>query len=185
MATIHTIPLRRSFQKVSFKRKTNKAMKALKEYVYKHTKAENVIVGQELNELVWANGITNPPAKVTVEITKVKDGVFVNLVGVGKKEVEVKKKLGVKTGMKDKLNEAVETLKTKKPAEKVVDVESAETKETEKTATKKVEPKTDAKETETKAEKVETKKADTKTEEKPATEKKAEAKESTKVAEKQ
>ena len=47
---VYTIPLRKEFQKASYKRKSNKAVKALKQYVVKHTKCDNVLVGEELNE---------------------------------------------------------------------------------------------------------------------------------------
>ena len=120
---VYTIPLRREFQKVAYKKKTNKAVKALKEFVTKHTKADRVVLGEELNEKLWAQGITNPPAKVQVEITKEtvkKDNVdvveaFVNLVGHKRTVVEQTKKGVIQkdapTGLQGKLKEAVDTLK--------------------------------------------------------------------------
>jgi len=89
----------------------------------KHSKVDVVLVGEELNELLWGKGITNPPAKVKVEVTKqniTKDNkthseAFVNLVGIKKKVVEQKKK-GIlskdeNSGLKGKLKSAVEGLK--------------------------------------------------------------------------
>jgi large subunit ribosomal protein L31e len=118
---IYTIPLRKEFQKAAFKFRTNKAIRALKEFVVKHMKTENVVIGEELNLHLWAQGITNPPAKVKVEITlEEKDGkkeAFVNLVGFKKTVVESKKRnILQKQGVKDKLAQAVETLKGKTEA---------------------------------------------------------------------
>jgi len=119
---IYIIPLRKEFQKASYKRKTNKAVRALKAYVEKHTKCDRVVIGEELNEHLWSRGITNPPAKVKVEITVdvvTKDDVevkeaFVNLIGFKKKVVEQTKK-GIlskdNAGLKGKLQDAVSTLK--------------------------------------------------------------------------
>ncbi len=125
---IYTIPLRREFQKASFKRKTNKAVKATKEFLLKHTKADKVLLGEELNEQMWEKGITNPPAKVKVEVTIEiikKDNIetkvaFANLVGFGKKVIKQDKK-GIlskeNTGLQGKLKEAVKTLKGTKSDE--------------------------------------------------------------------
>jgi len=132
MATtrLYTIPLRREFAKASHKRKTNKAVTALREFITKHMKADRVVIGEELNETMWARGITNPPAKIKVEVTSdvvEKDDVkfieaFVNLPGVARKVVSQSKK-GVLSkessgGLKGKLAEAVADLKgTKAPSE--------------------------------------------------------------------
>lgn len=121
---IHTIPLRKESMKAAFKKRTTRAVKAITAYVVRHAKVrpEFVIVGEELNEKLWERGITNPPARVQVDITKTKDKdgndeAFVNLVGFKRKEAIVQKKKGIlskeNTGLKGKLQEAVETLKGK------------------------------------------------------------------------
>ena len=163
---VYTIPLRREFQKVSYKRKTNKAVRAVKEYVTKHTKQENVVIGEELNEKLWSNGITNPPPRVKVEITLDKDGAFVNLVGFERKKVEAsQKKVIGKSSMKEKLAGKVEDLKAKaNPKEEVAEPaeEKAETPKIE----KKEETPTESKEEAPKVEKEE-KPAEPKEEAKP------------------
>lgn len=165
---VYTIPLRREFQKAPFKRKTNKAVRALKQFVEKHTKADTILVGEELNEHMWSKGITNPPGKVQVEITtETKDDkkeAFVNLVGFGKKVVKSSKK-GIlskeNAGLQGKLKDAVQTLKGKADdgAEEATETEAP--KEEKKAAPKKAPAKKPA-----------VSKAETKTEAKPAEEKK-------------
>ena len=128
----YTIPLRREFLKTSRNRRAKKAITGIHDFVEKHIKAARIIIGEELNELVWANGISNPPPRVKVDITKdvVKEDdkefieAYVNLVGIKrKKKVELKKK-GVleKQNLKDKLSGAMSDLKgsgeSESPAEK-------------------------------------------------------------------
>lgn len=149
---LYTIPLRREFSKASYKRKTNKAVKALREYVFKHTKADRVVIGEELNDQIWARGITNPPAKVKVEITKEtvkKDNediveAYVNLVGLKRKVVEQKKKNIISkegSGLKDKLQSAVDTLKGSDKEEKPEQKKEEETPVSQKKEKKPVESK--------------------------------------------
>lgn len=78
----YTIPLRKGTLKVPRKRRSKKAISVLKEFVSKHAKSTEVVIGERLNEAIWTNGITNPPSFVTVTMRKEDDGkVFVNLVG--------------------------------------------------------------------------------------------------------
>jgi large subunit ribosomal protein L31e len=120
----YTIPLRREFQKTSRNRKANKAITGICEFVVRHTKVapQNVLIGEELNEYIWSRGMSNPPAKVQVEITKdvvKKDTAeyteaYVNLVGIKRKKIEAVQKKGVlqKQTLKDKLSGAVSDLKS-------------------------------------------------------------------------
>lgn len=196
MAT-HTIPLRREFNKTSRNRKAKKAITGIKEYVVRHAKVdpEYVVIGEELNEHVWAHGMTNPPAKVQVEITKEsvkKDDAeyteaYVNLVGIKRKKVEAVQKKNVlgKQTLKDKLSGAVSDLKsagksTEDSAEDVpVEPKAAEPKkpavEKDSSAkTESVEPKAQ-KPAESKKESVANKKSAEKSEAPKAEEKKAES----------
>ena len=72
--TSYTIPLRRTFQQAAPMKRTPKAVRAVKSYLTKHCKTEEVRLGAQLNKLLWQNGIANPPAKVTVDV-KIDDGV--------------------------------------------------------------------------------------------------------------
>src|SRR3989338_8090370 len=68
---VYIVPLRKEFQKVASLRRTEKAVKALREFIAKHMKSENVIIGKYANQLLWKNGIKNPPHHV--KVTAVKD----------------------------------------------------------------------------------------------------------------
>lgn len=81
--------MRREYQKVPRWRRTKKAVKALKEFLQKHMKSEDVKLSKDLNEEIWKHGIRNPPHHVKVTVTKDDKGV-VTADLFGKKEVAPK-----------------------------------------------------------------------------------------------
>jgi large subunit ribosomal protein L31e len=90
---VYTVPLRKEYRKVPRWRKTKKAVKALKEFLQKHMKSDDVRIERELNENVWKHGIKNPPHKVKVTAVKDENGVVrAQLFGVKKQDVVVQKK---------------------------------------------------------------------------------------------
>ncbi len=159
---IYNIPLRKGFLKSAKWKRSKKAMKVLKEFLARHMKTDikNVLIGKNLNEHVWKNGIRNPPHHVKVEAIKDKDGIV-------KTELEGYKYESFKKEGKDEkkgaLAKAVDKLKgskeDKKPKKEVKEAPKEEKKET-KPEVKKEEPKedkTEIKETTPKKEKKEVK----------------------------
>ena len=71
---VYNVPLRKEFQKVASWRRTEKAVKALREFIAKHMKSENVIIGRYVNLLLWKHGIKNPPHHVKVNAVKDEKG---------------------------------------------------------------------------------------------------------------
>ncbi len=67
----YVIPLRRKTRHAPKWRRSKKAIVVLKEFVQKHMKCENVVIGKDLNELVWVRGSKNPPGKVSVFTSKI------------------------------------------------------------------------------------------------------------------
>ncbi len=118
----YNVPLRKEFRKVPRWRKTKKAVRALKEFLAKHMKSDNVKLSKEINEQLWKHGIKNPPHHIKVNVTKDSEGkVEAELFGV-KKEGKVEKKAEVKKEEKEapaKETEKKEETKTEeKPVEK-------------------------------------------------------------------
>lgn len=112
----YNVPLRREFQKVPGWRRTKKAVTALRQFLSKHMKSDNVKLGKELNEKLWQHGIKNPPHHVKVSVTKDDQGeVRAELFGVEKKEV--KKEVKKETKRKELVPEDEEkkALQTDKP----------------------------------------------------------------------
>ncbi len=99
---VYNVPLRKEYQKSPRWRRTKKAVNALREFLQKHMKSEEVKLGKELNELLWQHGIRNPPHHVKVTATKDEKGIVrAELFGAAekasqKKAVVEKKKNAVK-----------------------------------------------------------------------------------------
>lgn len=114
----YTIPLRREWLKSVKYKRAKKAVRAIKEFLQRHMKAdaENVKIGKYLNLIIWAHGIKNPPSRVKVNVTKDDKGVVrAEMVGapVEKKKAEKPKK-GAK---KPEAASAEKKAETAKPSE--------------------------------------------------------------------
>ena len=69
------VPLRKTKQ-APRTRRTNRAVKELRENIARHMKAEEdqIWIDASVNEKLWANGIRNPPNKITVKAVKFYEG---------------------------------------------------------------------------------------------------------------
>ena len=108
----YNVPLRKEYRKVPRWRRTKKAVDALRLFLKKHMKAEDVKISKELNEHVWKHGIKNPPHHVKVNVTKDEKGV-VNAQLFGTKEKKVVPKKEVKRSKLAELKKEVAS-RTKK-----------------------------------------------------------------------
>ena len=87
----YTIPLREKCRVVPRYKKSNKAIKTIKEFVVRHMgirdgDLKKVRIDKSLNEEVWARGIRKPPSKVRVKVTKQGDIVIVELANLSTKQ---------------------------------------------------------------------------------------------------
>jgi large subunit ribosomal protein L31e len=71
----YTIPLRREFLKVPKYKRAKKATTAVKQFLAKHMKSDDIKLSTKINEEVWKHGIKNPPSKVRVTAVKDEKGV--------------------------------------------------------------------------------------------------------------
>ena len=78
---IYTIPLREVKEYPAWKR-SNKAIKVIREYLSKHMKVEEskIKISGALNETVWEHGIRKPPNKIRVKAVRSDEGVTAELV---------------------------------------------------------------------------------------------------------
>jgi large subunit ribosomal protein L31e len=87
----YNIPLRKEYQKVPRWKRSKKAVTALKQFLQKHMKSEDVKLSKEINEKVWQHGIKNPPHHVKVTVTKDDKGeVKAELFGLAEKQARKK-----------------------------------------------------------------------------------------------
>jgi len=164
----YIIPLRHRWKIVPRYQRTNKAVKAVKEFLVRHMKIrdrdlDKIKIDRYLNETLWHRGIKNPPAKIKVLATKEGDIVRVKAVDMPQnikfkklreekietqaKQIAKKKKEGKKTEEPEtgKVEEETEKKKEEEKENKAAVVEAG--KEMEKAAAKQMkhQPKPDMK----------------------------------------
>ena len=72
---IYNVPLRKEYMKAPRWNRTKKAVTALRQFLAKHMKSEDVRLSKALNESIWKHGIQNPPHHVKVKAVKDDKGV--------------------------------------------------------------------------------------------------------------
>ncbi|KYK25615.1 hypothetical protein AYK26_05745 [Euryarchaeota archaeon SM23-78] len=134
----YNIPLRKRYVHAAKHKRTPKAVRAVREFLKKHMKTEQVRLGMHLNEHLWKHGIKNPPHHVKVHAIKEEDVVKAELEGFEFKEAvkaepkkkepkTVKDKLAAKLGVKEELvkdEKKEEEEEEKKPEEKTTESSS-------------------------------------------------------------
>lgn len=122
MERTYNIPLRKEFLKVPKHKRSKRAVSALKKFLSRHMKSDQIKLGKHLNEHIWKKGIKNPPHHVKVTAIKNDEGVVkVELFGSEysqptKEELEKQYEEGLKS--KQKVEEKPKESKPKKQAKK-------------------------------------------------------------------
>ncbi|MBT4334726.1 hypothetical protein HOD61_02820 [archaeon] len=101
---LYVIPLRRGFLKAAKHKRSSKSIRLIKEFLKKHMKTENILIGKYLNEAVWKNGPKNPPSKVNIKVIKENDIASAEIIGAPEEapKEETKKKSKAKKTVEDK-----------------------------------------------------------------------------------
>ncbi len=66
---VYVIPLRKAYY-VPRKKRANKAIRIIREFVQRHLHVSEVKIGSRLNEYVWSRNCEKPPRKVKVVVRK-------------------------------------------------------------------------------------------------------------------
>jgi ribosomal protein L31E len=125
----YIIRLRKDGLKAPRTERSKRAVVTIKKFIEKNTRAKkgDVLIGEELNTMIWSRGIKNTPTKVSVFVQKLKDGkAFVNLEGKPlriEKEKKVEKKDKNKKKSLEELTTESKTDNIKK-VEKKIDINS-------------------------------------------------------------
>jgi len=141
---VYNVPLRKEFQKVANWRRTEKAVTALRQFIVKHMKSEDVSLGKYVNKELWKNGIKNPPHHVKVSAKKDDKGkVIVELAKLSARDKrDIDKLKSLETNKEDKEAQKKKEEDAKKAAEsKKVEEKKEKTTETKKDKAKEVEKK--------------------------------------------
>ncbi|NHJ12079.1 MAG: 50S ribosomal protein L31e [Candidatus Thorarchaeota archaeon] len=67
---IYTVPLRKAYWTGSRLKRSNRAVRILREFVERHMKPEEIVIQSEVNERIWARGIQKPPRRIRIRATK-------------------------------------------------------------------------------------------------------------------
>jgi len=123
----YIIPLRAYYQHVPCYKRTPKAVKTIKEFLVRHMQIRDrdlnkVKINKYLNELMWLDGIKNPPHKIKVRAIKEGDIVKVEAVELPgvldfkkKREEKISKKAKEEAGKKKaKKEEKINSVENKK-----------------------------------------------------------------------
>lgn len=123
----YNVPLRKEFQKVANWRRTEKAVKALKEFIARHMKSDKVLLGRYANQFLWKDGIKNPPHHIKVIAKKDDKGtVTVELAELSARaNRELEKEKGLK---KNKEEREAEKKKAEEAAKKAEEAKKKEEK---------------------------------------------------------
>ncbi len=70
----YIVPLRKEFMKVPAHKRAKRAVRALRAFLVRHMKSENVKLGNLVNMQIWARSMKNPPRFVKVTAIKDEDG---------------------------------------------------------------------------------------------------------------
>ena len=126
---VYNIPLRRETLKVPPFKKANKAVKTVRQFISRHMKSDNVIIGKYLNLKIWEHGMKNPPHHVKINASKDDKGkVFVELVDAPKEKPKVEEK---KKAVKEEEKEAKPEQKLEKEIEERKEEKTEEAKKIE------------------------------------------------------
>ena len=111
----YNIPLRREWLNAPSYKRAKKAMAAVRSFLQKHMKSDNVKLGGHLNRHVWKRGIKHPPHHVKVTAIKDDEGIVrAELFGHKIEEKKKEEPKGKLEGLKEKLTgTAKEERKTK------------------------------------------------------------------------
>ena len=66
---IYVVPIRKVKKIVPRWKRAPRAARFVREFIAKHTKADEVIIGTDVNEKIWERGIEKPPSKLRVKVT--------------------------------------------------------------------------------------------------------------------
>ena len=161
---IYNVPLRQEYQKVPKYKRAKKAVSALRDFLKKHMKSDDVRIGIYLNEKIWENGIKNPPHHIRIQAVKDEEGiVYAELIG---KKIETVKEREEREKKKELEKEKKDNKEENKKEDKKEENKKEENKEKEQKEEKKEQKKeseTKPKETLTKAESTKDKEKDNKT----------------------
>ena len=101
---VYNVPLRKEWLKAPPYKRAKKAVAAVRQFLMRHMKGDQVKLGSHLNEALWERGIKKPPHHVKVTAIKDDDGIVrAELFGLAVEAPKKEEKKGALEGLKEKL----------------------------------------------------------------------------------
>ena len=131
---VYNIPLRSEWLKAPPYKRAKKAVTAVREFLIKQMKSEQVKLGRMLNHKIWEHSIKTPPHHIKVSVIKYDDGVVrAELDGFPvepvapetKKKTKSDKKTAADTKAKGKTAEKITKKETVKSTKKVPEADES------------------------------------------------------------
>lgn len=130
----YIIPLRKEWRKVPMYKRSRKTIVAIRQFVMKHMKVNDVRIGKYLNLFVWEHGTKNPPHKVEVNCIRDNAIGYVELLGYEiVTEKPKKKEKAKKLTKEEKEKQAEQEVKKEETKEAIEDVPAQKVNKTPKT----------------------------------------------------
>lgn len=118
---IYTVPLSKAYDYIRTRR-TERAVKLLREFVSRHMKVEleNVRISEGINSLLWRDSIQKPPRKVKVRVVRENESARAWLLGEEEeiKKIAEEKKKAAEAKKKEEEKKAAAKAPAKKDGEK-------------------------------------------------------------------
>jgi len=74
LTRVYVVPLGIAFEAPPYRR-AKVAVRILRDFTKRHMKATEVSIGEDVNEIIWTQGIRHPPRRIRVEMERDEDGV--------------------------------------------------------------------------------------------------------------
>ena len=85
----YTIPLRKAFLRAPDYKRAKRSVNEIRYFLQRHLKSDDIKIGKQLNDALWARGGKHPPSKIKVKVLKDKDNKV--LVELPQFEFDIKK----------------------------------------------------------------------------------------------
>jgi large subunit ribosomal protein L31e len=71
---IYTINLRNAISRAAKWEKSRKSVEVVRDFLKRHTKGDEVKIGQSITEKIWERGSQKPPIKIRIKVIETEEG---------------------------------------------------------------------------------------------------------------
>lgn len=129
---VYNIPVRKEFLRAPKHKRANRTVSAVRMFLQKHMKSEDVRLGNHINLAIWERGRKQPPHHVKVTAIKGDDNIVrAELFGIPVQEIKKEEKKSKVQTLKEKITGVEKTEAAEPSAPKSTESKTRKTKEKE------------------------------------------------------